>query len=364
MDRRSYLKTTLALGGSVLAPAGVLGLVGCSGTSKPAELAGFDGKIMGTSYSVRLGQSLPVGDPRHSELATQIHEVLHDVDLHMSTWRPTSELSMLNTSADGDWQTLSEPTTRVLAHALNTSEISHGAFDATVGPLVDLWGFGAGSTNHANASASTTEKLLQKPSTRQIRQRLAQVGSGAIEIDLQANTVRKLNAETRLDLSGIAKGHAVDRVAMLLDEQGFDSYLVEVGGELKARGLKPDANGWKVAIERPLAGQRDVFRIVDLTDAAIATSGDYRNFFADGGQRYSHSIDPRTGKPVEHELASVSVVASSTMTADALSTALMVMGPAEAMDFAEQQSVAVHMILKSGSALKEEYSSSFEALLS
>ena len=364
MDRRSYLKTSLALGGSLLAPAGVLGLVGCSGTTKPSELAGFDGKIMGTSYSVRLGQPLAKSDPRHGALATQVHAVLRDVDTHMSTWRPESELSMFNASSDRDWQMLSASTTGVIAHALDTSQASEGAFDATVGPLVDLWGFGAGSTDRALGTASSNEQALRKPSAQQILMRMTQVGSDAIEIDLQSNTIRKLNPDAQLDLSGIAKGHAVDRLANLLDEQGFDSYLVEVGGELKARGLKPDGNAWKVAIERPLAGQRDVFRIVDLTNAAIATSGDYRNFFADGGQRYSHSIDPRTGKPVAHELASVSVVAPSTMTADALSTALMVMGPADAMDFAEQQSVAVHMILKSGSALTEEYSSSFEALLS
>jgi len=358
MDRRSYLKTSLALGGSLLVPAGVLALAGCSGTSRTPELAGFDGKIMGTGYSVRLGLGAGDSESTIKDLAQAVHAMLQDVDTHMSTWRTESELSQFNDSIDTDWQVMTPATTRVIAHALNTSVASRGAFDVTVGPLVDLWGFGAGS-----ASASVVGNA-RKPSTQSIRQQLAQVGSDAIEVDLDANAVRKLNPGSRLDLSGIAKGHGVDRVAGLLDAEGISSYLVEVGGELRARGRKSDESEWKVAIERPLAGQRDVFRIVDLKDAAIATSGDYRNFFADGGQRYSHSIDPRTGEPVKHELASVSVVASSTMAADALSTACMIMGPVEAMDFARQQHIAVHLILKAGSALKEEYSPAFESLLS
>jgi len=133
---------------------------------------------------------------------------------------------------------------------------------------------------------------------------------------------------------------------------------------LRARGQKPNGSLWKVAIERPIAGRREAYRAIDLNNHAIATSGDYRNFFADGGQRYSHSIDPRTGQPVQHNLASVSVVADSTMAADALSTAMMVMGPDDAMAFAKQHNVAAHLILKSGTSLKEVYSPAFETLLS
>lgn len=365
MDRRSYLKTSLALGGSLLAPAGVLALVGCSGTSRVPELAGFDGKIMGTSYSVRLGQSMSNDDPKLATLAQAVLASLQDVDTHMSTWRAESELSQFNRSSDTDWQLMSPETARVIAHALDTSASSHGAFDVTVGPLVDLWGFGAGASD---ASGTKSGELFsasnpRMPSSRAISDSLALVGSQSIEVNLQQNTVRKLNASSQLDLSGIAKGHAVDRVAAVLDAQGFDSYLVEVGGELRARGRKPNASAWKVAIERPMAGQRDVFRILDLTNASIATSGDYRNFFADGGQRYSHSIDPRTGAPVGHELASVSVVHESTMSADALSTALMIMGPDEAMAYSHKHKIASHLILKSGSSLKEVYSPAFESLL-
>lgn len=360
MDRRSYLKTSLALGSRLAVPAGVFGIVGCSGTANPPELAGFDGKIMGTSYSVRLGGGLTNSSFRFKALAQDVHAMLLHVDSHMSTWQADSELSLFNDSTHDDWQVMSPQTTRVIAHALDTSVVSHGAFDVTVGPLVDLWGFGAG----ADAISSSYTTKVRKPSSQAIRRSLARVSSNAIEVDLDANTVRKLNPDSRLDLSGIAKGHAVDRVTSLLDAHGQTNYLVEVGGELKARGQKADASPWKVAIERPLAGQRDVFRILNLNNSAIATSGDYRNFFADDGQRYSHSIDPRTGQPVSHELASVSVLATSTMSADALSTALMIMGPDAAMEFARQHNIAAHLILKSDSSLKEEYSPSFESLLS
>ncbi len=367
MDRRSYLKTTLALGGSLLLPTGVLALAGCTGTTRTPELVGFDGKIMGTGYSVRLGNHQSGSDVLDSvgvnldDLARQVQAVLQDVDTHMSTWRADSELTLFNNSGDGDWQAITPATTQVVSHALNASRDSHGAFDVTVGPLVDLWGFGAGETPGKNPAPDIG--TARKPDNQAIRQSLARVGHESIEVDLDANAIRKNNPDARLDLSGIAKGHAVDRVTALLDEQGYDSYLVEVGGELKSKGRKPDGEIWKVAIERPLAGQRDVFRVVNLEDSAIATSGDYRNFFADGGQRYSHSIDPRTGMPVNHELASVSVVAASTMAADALSTGFMIMGPDEAMDFAQQHKIAAHLILKSGGSLKEVYSEAFESLL-
>ena len=269
MDRRSYLKTTLALGGSVLAPAGVLALAGCSGTARTNELAGFNGNIMGTGYSVRLGPTDAGLVSTHSTdaLATRIQAQLEAVDQHMSTWRQESELSRFNASGNSDWQPLSSATTQVIAHAMEASRLSDGAFDATVGPLVDLWGFGAGAVD---ASGSAVNR---KPLRQAIHRNLSRVGYASIQVDTDTNAVRKLNPDAQLDLSGIAKGHGVDRMAQLLDEAGRRQYLVEIGGELRARGRKPDGTAWKVAIERPDAGRRDVFRVVNLVDAAIATSG-------------------------------------------------------------------------------------------
>ena len=349
MNRRTYLKTSLGIGGSLLVPPGVLALAGCSGTASPPELAGFDGQIMGTGYSVRLGTAQVT-----EGLAAEIHTVLAGVDAHMSTWRHDSELTRFNDSGNTDWQPVSRGTHEVVALALDTGSASQGAFDPTVGPLVDLWGFGSGADDDA---------LGRKPQRGAIRETLARVGHEFIELDADAGAMRKSLATARLDLSGIAKGHAVDRVAAALDARGIESYLVEVGGELRSRGRKPDDSLWRVAIERPDAGRRDVFRVVELQGQAIATSGDYRNYFADGGQRYSHSIDPRSGQPVRHELASVSVVAETTMQADALSTALMIMGPDDAMDYADRHAVAAHLVVKSADALEERHSRAFEPLL-
>ncbi len=350
MNRRSFLKSSLMLSGGIILPPGVLALVGCSGTGREPELAGFEGLVMGTGYSVRYGGAVI------KDLDREVLAVLQDVDTHMSTWRPDSELSMLNHSVDGDWQSMSSATTQVIAHAMSTSARTQGAFDATVGPLVDLWGFGAGATPGSDGSRG------QRPAMQSISRTLAQIGHEFIEVDLEANAVRKRKPGIQLDLSGIAKGHAVDRVTAALDAQGLESYLVEVGGELAAKGRKPDGSAWKVAIEKPEVGRRDVFRVLELENRAIATSGDYRNFFDDGGQRYSHAIDPRTGQPVNNGLASVSVVSDSTMAADALSTSLMIMGADEAMAFAEQHDIAAQLILKSGSSLVERHSSAFAAL--
>ena len=350
MNRRTYLKSSLAVGGSLLIPPSVLALAGCSGTARVPELASIDGQIMGTSYSVRFDAA---GD---KSLSAAIHTALQDVDAHMSTWRASSELTQFNNSTHGDWQPLTAATTQVVAHALETSRASKGAFDVTVGPLVDLWGFGGGSEESSRNGT--------RPARSDISQTLAAVGHEAIEVDVTANAIRKQNSASRLDLSGIAKGHAVDQIAAVMNAHGIENYLAEVGGELKARGLKPDGSQWRVAIERPDAGKRDVYRVINLQDRAIATSGDYRNFFSDdAGKLYSHSIDPRTGQPVSHELASVSVLAESTMAADALSTALMIMGPDDAMTFANQHQIAAHVILKSGKALEEHFSSTFESFV-
>lgn len=361
MNRRTYLKSSLVVGGNLIMPAGVLALVGCGRASRSSELAGFDGKIMGTGYSVRLGRAGNSVSGLRSEyvqgLAEQVHLVLQDVDTQMSTWRADSEVSVFNNSTDSDWQVMTPATTAVLAQARTTSDLSAGAFDITVGPLVDLWGFGAGSLNINNGVSNA------KPSASGIREVLARVGFSAIDIDPDNNAVRKRKPNVQIDLSGIAKGHAVDRVAYELDSTGVESYLVEVGGELRSRGRKPDGSQWRVAIERPSVRQRDVFRVLQLDDQAVATTGNYRNFFDNDGQRYSHTIDPRTGESVTHQLASVSVVAKSTMQADALSTAMMVMGPDMAIEFAEKHHIAAHLILKSDAGLKEFYSAEFEPLL-
>jgi len=361
MDRRTYLKHALVLSGGLLFPAGVVSLVGRRGVTNSTDLTGFDGKIMGTTYSVRLRKP---SDELHTpdqlielsveQLAQGVHTTLLDVDRRMSTWRDASELSLFNNSSEVDWHKFSPATFGVIDNSVQISKLSSGAFDVSVGPLINLWGFGA------NIKNTHSESDFNKPSATTVTDCMRYVGYNAIEIDHTQGTIRKLIPEAKLDLSGIAKGFAVDQVAKCLDAHGLDNYLVEVGGELRSKGFRSKNQKWRVAIERPNVVTPDVLRVLNLHNRAIATSGDYRNFFVDGGKRYSHSIDPRIGRPVNHELVSVSVIAKTTMLADALSTALIILGPDEAHSFAERHQVAAHFILKSATGnLEEQFSPHF-----
>ncbi len=377
MDRRTYLKHTLALSGGLLIPAGVMSLVGRPGVTDSADFVGFDGRIMGTGYSVRFGATLNGVNAQHQletqksstknadsiedktliSLAQDVHSTLQTVDHRMSTWRDTSELSTFNNNQEQDWYKVSSAILDVIDRSMHVSKLSDGAFDVSVGPLVDLWGFGAGNNAHAAYSPS-------KPSDKSIKECLRIIGYEGIEIDRTKSAIRKLNPQVRLDFSGIAKGYAVDKVAELLDARGYENYLVDVGGELRSRGQRSNGLDWRVAIERPNSSLRDALRVVKLNNCAIATSGDYRNFYVKGGKKYSHSIDPRNGRPVNHELVSVSVIADTTMLADALSTALIILGPEEALSFAERHQVAAHFILKSvNENIKETVSAPFSAYM-
>ncbi|MCL4125689.1 UNVERIFIED_CONTAM: hypothetical protein GTU68_015660 [Idotea baltica] len=275
----------------------------------------------------------------------------------MSTWRSDSEISLFNRSQQNDWQSISADTMTVIEYARRTSEQTLGAFDASVAPLVNLWGFGP------TQAQSITE--FSKPSPNAIAKTAYRVGYQSINVDTNSRAIRKDSTTNELDLSGIAKGFAVDKVALILDAYGINNYLVELGGELRSRGRNSQGKAWRVAIERPSTKQRSVYRIINLENSAVATSGDYRNFFLDGGVRYSHTIDPRTGSPSNHELASVSVIAETTMQADSLSTAFMVMGPGDALSYANTHGIAAHLILRSASGkLAEIHSDAFASFLS
>jgi len=275
----------------------------------------------------------------------------------MSTWRHSSEVSHFNSSTLGDWQPISAATLEVIDSSMQVSQLSRGAFDVTVGPLVDLWGFGANNNAHL-------QSRFNRPSVKAINDHLHSVGYDALEIDRQQGAIRKRFPKTRIDLSGIAKGFAVDNVATCLDAKGYKNYLIEVGGELRSRGSRSEQVGWRVAIERPGSTSGEVLRVLNVKDKAIATSGDYRNFYIDGGQRYSHSIDPRTGKPVNHGLVSVTVIAETTVLADAFSTAMIVMGPNEAHAFADQHQLAAHFVHRSVTGkLDEQFSASFASYM-
>lgn len=295
----------------------------------------FEGQTMGTTWSVNA--VLPDGaDDRAIESGIQAE--VDRVVAQMSTYETDSDLSRFNRAAAGTWQTLPPEFYGVLRYALSLAKDSGGAYDPTVGPLVNLWGFGP------------DKRPRETPAADEIAAARARVGWDRIRLDDAGHRAYQPGG-VYVDLSSVAKGFGVDQVARFLDRSDVHAYLVEVGGELRAHGRKPDGTPWHVGIERPGAASAavdspdEVERIVSLTDRAIATSGDYRHYFETGGKFFSHHIDPRTGYPVAHRVASVSIVADDCMHADSLGTTMTVLGPDEGMAYATRHGIAVLFIL-------------------
>jgi len=297
---------------------------------------------MGTTWTVRLAE--PLDEEASAAVEWTIEAELEKVDAAMSTWREDSELSALNRHRDTTPFALSADTAAVLAEALRIGDVTGGAFDVTVGPLVEAWGFGAGQAN-------------DPPDEATVRELKAATGLDKLRLDPGAGTVTKVVPAVEVDLSGIAKGYAVDRVAEALEALGHERYMVEIGGEVRARGRNPDGEIWRIGIERPDAARGSLQRIVPLDDAALATSGDYRDFRLVDGVRLTHILDPREGAPVHHRLASVTVLHPSCTTADALATGFMVLGPDDALALAERRGFAVLLLVRDGQGGFEERTS-------
>jgi thiamine biosynthesis lipoprotein len=313
---------------------------------RPADQAVLTGETMGTTYTVKV--VAPLDDTALKSIAAAVQSELDAVNDAMSTYRPESELSRLNASEGDAVFPLSERTRDVFRIALDVFEQTGGAFDVTVGPLVNAWGFGP-----ETPAAPPGDDLLDA-----LRMR---VGSGLLVLD--GAGVRKLRPDVYCDLSAVAKGYAVDRVAAALDAAGLARYMVEVGGEIRVRGTNAAGTPWRLGVEKPDATGRAVQEVVPLTGLAMATSGDYRNYAELGGRRLSHLIDPRTGRPVEHNLASVTVLHEECAWADAYATALMVLGPEEGMALAERLGLAVYMLVRDGEDFREIGSTAFSAYL-
>jgi thiamine biosynthesis lipoprotein len=276
---------------------------------------------MGTGWSLR-AVSPPAG------VAAGVQAALDRVVAQMSQWEPESDLSRFNRAPAGRWQMLPPEFVTVLKAALEVAEASGGAFDPAMGALSDLWGFGA-----APAPAGVPDQASIAA---------AMAGKGAIELDALGLRARR-TGQARLDFSGIAKGFGVDQAAEWLLAQGLRHVLVEVGGELRGAGLKPDGQPWWVDVECPPGMALPPLRAA-LHGLAIATSGDYRRWLDVGGRRYGHTLDPRSGRPAENGVRSVSVLHARCMLADAWATALAVLGPNEGIALAERHDLAVHMV--------------------
>ena len=307
------------------------------------------GEAMGTTFSVAIVE--PPETLNAVALEDEILAALSRVDVLASTWRDDSDLARLNADPSVDWIAVSAELCDALQQAWAVSRTSDGAFDATVGPLVNLWGFGPDG------------RIMVPPSDAKISETMQHVGYEKLEIDCDNGVVRKQDPAIYVDLSGWAKGYAVDEVAGVLVAHGLQNFLVEVGGEMRAAGHNSEARKWAVAIEAPSTSRRAPQSIIRVTDTGIATSGDYRNYFEYDGTNYSHTIDGRTGRPVTHGLAAVTVLHPSSAYADAMATALLVLGPNSGPALAEDMGIAAYFLLRAESGIEEITTNEFEDLL-
>ncbi len=294
------------------------------------------GETMGTTYSMRIaGEGLTRSLRARVEAETRRR--LEEVDGWMSNWNPGSEVSRFNAHRSTEPFDVSYETAQLVAFAVEVSKWSGGAFDVTVAPLVALWGFG----NAARLGAPPTQEEIDALA-EEIGPRLIRIGRGNPEM---GGFLRKESPDVTVDLSAVAKGFGVDHLAAGLLELGREDFLVEIGGEVLAVGERPGGGPWRVAVEKPLDDARRIQAVVELRDQAMATSGDYRIFYFEDGRRISHTIDPRTGRPVEAGPASASVVAASATLADAWATTLMVMGE-EGLALTESEGVGAMILLR------------------
>ncbi len=326
----------------------VLILAACTDSGESEASLELTGRTMGTRFNVQVA-AMPTKVDK-DQLAADIRARLEEINAKMSTYDPESEISRFNRHAGADWFPVSDATARVVAAAIEVSIATDGAFDVTVGPLVNLWGFGPESV------------LTAMPDASVIQAALARIGYQKLAVRDDPPGLRKSEPTLYVDLSAIAKGYGVDQVAELLERYEIHDYLVDIGGELRVQGENAKGRPWQVAIESPVE-DRKPFRILSMSKGAVATSGNYRNYFELGGQRFSHTLDPRTGRPVTHNLVSATVLADDAMTADAWATALIVLGRDNGLTKAEEQGLAVFLLSGSGQQLESSLSTKMQALI-
>ena len=319
---------------------------------KPVVPIALSGPTMGSTWTVRIPR--PPADVPATQLQAGVQSILDTVERQMSTYKPDSTLSRFNQSRSTDWFPIPADLALVLHESNVVSQQTGGAFDVTVGPLVNLWGFGP------TTGAATTGVL---PTEQRIDELRRHVSYRLLELRDKPLAVRKTDPQVYVDLSGIAKGHAADLVGEQLEAAGVHDYLVGIGGEMRARGLSEKGKPWRVGIETPTPGIRRVLFEIELQNFSLSTSGDYRNFFDQGTTRYCHEIDPTTGRPADHAPASVSVVHSSGMYADAIATALMVLGPEKGLALAKQLHLAVLFVTRSENRFEPHATPEFQKML-
>jgi thiamine biosynthesis lipoprotein len=319
-------------------------LTACGNNREQVHLSG---PTMGTIYNVKYIAT--DNSPKPETIQAELNRLLEQVNDQMSTYRQDSELSRFNRFYGTEAFPVSKQTAIVVKEAIRLNEVTLGALDVTVGPLVNLWGFGPEARPEV------------VPTAKQLAERKAQ--TGIEHLSATDTTLKKDLHGLYVDLSTIAKGWGVDVLAEYLERIGVQDYMVEVGGEMRLKGLNREGVKWRIAIEKPATDERRIQEIIEPGDMAIATSGDYRNYFEQDGVRYSHIIDPKTGKPINNKVVSVTVLDKSSMTADGLATGLMVLGEEQALEVAEQNGIPAFIIVKTEDGFDEIASSAFKPYL-
>ncbi|MDC9588500.1 FAD:protein FMN transferase [Xenorhabdus sp. XENO-10] len=321
-------------------------LAACGGP----EQQNLNGQTMGTYYSVKYVADSSAPAPEN--LQKEIDRLLEEVNDQMSTYRPNSELSRFNQSREVNKPfPVSAATAKVVKEAIRINKLTEGALDVTVGPLVNLWGFGPEG------------RITKAPKDEELETRRAWTGINHLSVE--GNNLIKSIPELYVDLSSIAKGYGVDAVVEYLKSQHIKNYMVDIGGEVRTLGNNGKGNPWRIAIEKPSDSgmAQSAQEIIEPGNMSVATSGDYRNYFEQNGVRYSHTINPKTSRPITHNLVSITVIAPTCMSADGFSTGLDVLGPEKGMELAEKLNIPVFMIVKTKEGFEEHYSTAFKAYL-
>lgn len=309
---------------------------------RAAQIVSLDGETMGTTWSVKAATEMA-----DRVILQIVDSALTIVIAQMSQWNPTSDISRFNRADAGTWQVLPDEFFSVLSYALDLSRETDGAYDPTIGALSELWGFGASG------------RRADVPDRFSIDAARSHCGWRGVRLDERRAVLQP--GSVQLDLSSIAKGFAVDLVSETLSKRGLTDHLVEIGGELRGSGIKPDGSPWWVALEGG-EGEPDG-TIIALHGLSVATSGDVRRHIKDGERILSHTLDPRTGWPVSDKLSSVTVFDRLSMKADALATALTVLGPEEGYGFATARDIAARFIIREATGLQERMTPAFAAML-
>ena len=296
----------------------------CSRESKPVKL---DGPTMGTTWSLQIADK--ISEAKERDLSAFIHHELSALEDELSHWKTDSDLSRWNRSTDTEWQSVSRSLAKTVAIAQRIGQETDGALDVTAGPLIQLWGFGP-SSSHARI-----------PTDEEIAEALKLVGASHLEVETLSPSLKKDQPSVQINVASVTEGYAMDELILMLKAEGLKNFLLEIGGEVAAVGHAPEGGPWQVGIQAPDGAKGETLEKLPLMDTCIATSGSYRHRYEKDGRTYSHLIDSRTGRPIEHKLVSVSVIHPQCVLADGYATALMVLGPVEGRKVAQRLGLRV-----------------------